>query len=222
MFTSKRFRVLLASFFAIFSGISLFAMQINEINMRQASRDLTEKESDLIKAYLNTRINELKEDPLRDSPIKQAEEAKFEEIFQAFYRGRYDQVLQGLSLLGGNPQAILQNSRLRTIMLSGGLEQTPWFLREIAGLDWFFERDAKRTRKKWPRPQDKLVYVMTLADALVLNYNKVFDATLVHDAVDTLEKHINMLLERAPKTFKVRVSDIIAKLQKLRDEYAKQ
>lgn len=222
MFMPKRFGVLLASFFVIFYGSSLLSVEINEINMRKASRYLTEKESDLVKAYLNSRINELKQDPLRDSPIKQAEEAKLQEIFQEFYRSNYDSVLQEISALGDNPQALLQTSKLRTVMLSGGLEQTPWFLREIAGLDWFFERDSKRTRKKWPRPQDKLVYIMTLADDLVMNHNKVFDATLVRDAVDTLEKHINYLLERAPKTFKSRVIDILLKLQKLREGYVKE
>ncbi len=220
MNASRLYGAILVPFFVVISSTHLLSMQITEANMRQASRDLTTKESDLIKIYLKNKVDQLKQDPFIEA--KRAEEGKFEEIFKEFYRGRYDHVLQEISALGGDPQAILQTSKLRTAMLSGKLEQTPWILREIAGLDWFFERDSKRSRKQWPKPQDKLVYLMSLSDELAMNHAKIFDTMLVRDAIDTLEKHINYLLDRAPKTFRARVSETIAKLQKLRVEYNKE
>src|SRR5262249_36095193 len=127
-----------------------------------------------------------------------------------------------LLALGYNPKNILQTSQLRVTMLMGNLEHTLWFLREIAGLDWFFDRDGKRRTKQWPRAQDKLVYLMSLADELVANHRKIFDATVVLDAIDSLEKHINQWSTRTPKVFRYRISETLNKLQELRGEYPKE
>lgn len=205
-------------FVSVMFVYKLSAIQITEAGMRQASRDLTASESATLKLYLNNRINELKKDSLRDPQ----QLARLEEAFKDFYRNRYDMVLKEISALGDDPQRILNNSKLRTYMLWGKLQHTPWFLREIAGLDWFFERDAKRSRKQWPKPQDKLVYLMSLTDELIMNHTKVIDITLVLDAIDSLEKHINSFFQRAPKNFKFRVSETLAKLESLRVEYTKQ
>lgn len=221
MFALKINRVMcMVSCVGFFLVSHLSAMQITEAGMRQASRDLTAAESEKLKVYLKDRIDQLKQDSLRDPQGSQL--ARLEEAFKEFYRNRYDMVLKEIAALGDNPQRILNSSKLRTYMLSGKLEHTPWFLREIAGLDWFFERDAKRSRKQWPKPQDKLVYLMSLADELVMNHTKVLDATLVIDGIDSLEKHITSFLQRAPKTFKFRVSESLAKLQVLRADYTKQ
>jgi hypothetical protein len=133
-------------------------------------------------------------------------------------------VIQEIAEMGDDPQRILNTSKLRTYMLSGRLEHTPWFLREIAGLDWFFEYDSKRSsrNKKWPKPQDKVVYIMSLADELVMNHKKVFDTIMVLDAIDSLEKHIDRWLQQASKTFKPRVDGTLEKLRTLRAEYTKE
>lgn len=221
MFALKINRVMcMVSCVGFFLVSHLSAMQITEAGMRQASRDLTAAESEKLKVYLKDRIDQLKQDSLRDPQGSQL--ARLEEAFKEFYRNRYDMVLKEIAALGDNPQRILNSSKLRTYMLSGKLEHTPWFLREIAGLDWFFERDAKRSRKQWPKPQDKLVYLMSLADELAMNHTKVLDAALMLDAIDSLEKHINSFFQRAPKVFRFRVTETLAKLQALRAEYTKQ
>ncbi len=221
MFALKNVRAICMVSFVGFSLVShLSAMQITEAGMRQASRDLTAAESEKLKVYLKESIDQLKRDSLRDP--QGAQLARLEEAFKEFYRSRYDMVLKEIAALGDDPQRILSSSKLRTYMLSGKLEHTPWFLREIAGLDWFFERDAKRSRKQWPKPQDKLVYLMSLADELAMNHTKVLDAALMLDAIDSLEKHINSFLQRAPKTFKFRVTETLAKLNALRADYTKQ
>jgi hypothetical protein len=195
---------------------NLSALQITQASMRQASRDLTAAESESIKRYIQNNIDEAKQDTLSDP--QGAKLAKLNELFKEFYRSRPDLVLQGVSELGDDPQYILNTSKLRTYMLSGKLEHTPWFLREIAGLDWFFEYDSKRSsrNRKWPKPQDKLVYIMSLADELAMNHKKVFDGTLVLDAIDTLEKHIDMWLQYTSKSFRPRVEGTLEKLNTLR------
>ena len=197
--------------------VNLSAMQITEAGMRQASRDLTASESAILKLYLKDRIDEIKKDSVRDP--QGAQLARLEDAFKEFYRNRYDIVLKEIAALGDDPQTILHSSKLRTYMLLGKLEHTPWFLREIAGLDWFFERDAKKSRKRWPKPHDKLVYLMSLADELAMNHAKVLDTALTLDAIDSLEKHINNFFHRAPKVFKYRVSEALSKLDTLRAEY---
>lgn len=189
-------------------------------NMYAASRSLTKQESELLAAFIEQKSKEAQQE--RVFGAGKTTEAQLNQIFNDFYQHRYDQVLQGLSVLGYDPQDILHTSKLRIAMLSGSLEHTLWVLREIAGLDWFFERDAKRKRKDWPKIQDKLDYLMKLADELVMNHTKVFDPTLVLDAIDSLENHINVLSEKAPRVFKFRVADVIAKLGSLRTEYVKE
>jgi hypothetical protein len=189
-------------------------------NMYAASRSLTKQESAFLAVFIQQKSNEAQQE--RVFGARQTSEARLNQISNNFYQHRYDQVLQGLSALGYDPQDILHTSKLRIAMLSGSLEHTLWVLREIAGLDWFFERDAKRKRKDWPKPQDKLDYLMKLADELVMNHTKVFDPAQVLDAVESLENHINALSEKAPRVFKFRVADIMAKLESLRAEYTKE
>lgn len=195
---------------------SAHAMQINQATMQQASQELTTKEAQALKEYLHTRLTQLQRDGLDELMLQ--EKAKLEKIVDLFYQHRYEKVLQDLSAMGYNPQEILHSSALRTAMLMGTLEQTPWFLREIAGLDWFFERDARRTRKKWPKAQDKLAYVISLVDQLERNYSKVFDQTLIREAIDALEKHSMILSSASSKTLKTRFADILARLDKIRTE----
>jgi hypothetical protein len=192
----------------------------SQASMREASRELTAAESSLLKHYIQNNINEVKQGAISDP--RGAKAAKLDEMFQELYRSRPDLVLRGVSELGDDPQYILNTSKLRTYMLSGKLEHTPWFLREIAALDWFFEYDSKRSsrNRKWPKPQDKLVYIMSLADELLMNHAKVFDGTLVLDAVDTLEKHINMWPQHVSKSFRPRVDSTLEKLHTLRAQYA--
>jgi hypothetical protein len=189
-------------------------------NMYAASRSLTKQESELLAAFIEQKSNEAHQE--RVFGVRKTVGERLQQIFNDFYQHRYDQVLQGLSALGYDPQDILHTSKLRIAMLSGSLEHTLWVLREIAGLDWFFERDAKRKRKDWPKPQDKLDYLMKLADELVMNHTKVFDPTQVLDAVDSLENHINMLSEKAPRIFKQRLDGTLEKLESLRNEYTKE
>jgi hypothetical protein len=189
-------------------------------NMYAASRSLTKQESALLAAFIEQKSKEAHQE--RVLGMGKTVSEQLNRIFNDFYQHRYDQVLQGLSTLGYDPQDILHTSKLRIAMLSGSLEHTLWVLREIAGLDWFFERDAKRKRKDWPKPQDKLDYLMKLADELVMNHTKVFDPAQVLDAVDSLENHINALAEKAPRMFKQRVDGTLEKLESLRNEYAKE
>lgn len=196
-------------FILSFTHSLLFSMPSNPLERRRitqetmhaASRSLTKEESDLLATFIEQKTHT---------------EMGFDQIFKDFYQHRYDRVLQGLSALGYNPQEILHTSQLRIAMLSGSLEHTLWILREIAGLDWFFERDAKRKRKDWPKAQDKLDYLMKLADELVMNHNRVFDPTQVLDAIDSLEIHINQWQSKTSKTFKQRVDGTLAKLESLR------
>lgn len=205
---------------SMLSPAALERRRITPENMAAASRNLTKEESELLSAFIAQKSRELQQE--RVVGAKQTEESRLEQIDNDFYQHRYDRVLQGISALGYDPQVILKSSKLRTAMLSGSLEHTLWPLREIAGLDWFFERDSKRKRKEWSKPQDKLTYLMSLADELVLNHAKVFDPALIIDAIDALENHITQWQARASKTFKQRVDATHAKLEALRAEYAKE
>ncbi len=211
------YRFLGISLMLVVSSSFLISMQQTPEDVIKASRNLTQKESDLIKVYLEKKMN--LESPESSPDAKINEELRLDEIKQAFDRARYDLVLQQISALGDNPQVVLETSQLRTTMLAGKLEQTPWILREIAGLDWFFERDSKRSRsKQWPKLHNKLAYLISLSDELTKHHAKVFDTLLIRDAVDTLEKHIKQLAPRISKD--TRLTEALTKLQKLRSKYS--
>lgn len=194
--------------------------RITQDTMLAASRSLTKEEYKLLADFIEQKLHEAQQEQILAT--KKTEYARLNKIFNDFYQHRYERVLQGISALGYNPQDILRTSKLRIAMLSGSLEHTLWILREIAGLDWFFERDAKRKRKDWPKSQDKLEYLMSLADELVVNHTKVFDPTLVVDAIDSLENHINQWQTKVSKTAKQSAEITLAKLNALRaSSYAK-
>lgn len=194
----------------------LQSMQINEANMRQASHELTEKESLSIKKYLQDRIDTAKN--IAETDQNNKESAMLETIVNEFYRGRYDLVIQGMYTLGYNPQEILGTTALRTSMLAGKLEQTPWFLREIAGLDWFFERDSKRSRKhkQWPLLQDKMTYLLSLADQLERNHMRIIDKSMIRDALDSLIMRITLLNPKLPESMQLKAQEVLARLEALR------
>jgi hypothetical protein len=200
---------------------SLLRMRINTDMLKQASQELTTREAELLKKYLDTRITQLSHDAVDDFTIK--EKDAFEKIVTLFYQHRYDKLLQQLYALGYDPKTILHCSTLRIAMLQGKLEQTPLFLREVAGLDWFFEWDARRKHKKWPKLEDKLKYISYLIDQIDHNKNKLFDAALIRNAIDSLEKSLNTLVEQASASVKslkakTRFTDMHARLEAIRAE----
>lgn len=200
---------------------SLLRMRINTDMLKQASQELTTREAELLKKYLDTRIMQLSHDAVDDVALQ--EKDTFEKIVTLFYQHRYDKMLQELYALGYDPKTILHSSALRIAMLEGKLEQTPLFLREVAGLDWFFEWDARRKHKKWPKLEDKLKYISYLSDQIDRNKNKLFDTALIRNAVDSLEKSLNILEEQASGSVKslkakTRFTDMHARLAAIRAE----
>jgi|GEM_PF-6022242 len=194
--------------------IGTYAMEINEVSMHQASRELTEQERTALKNFLVHQFRLLEQDPSLDPNGHQKE--ALERVLTQFDEYRYDTMIAGLIALGYDPRMVLKTSALRVYMLEGKLQQTLWFLREIAGLDWFFERDAKRSRKnkKWPELQDKLDYLVSLANHLELNLKKVFDTTVLLDAIDSLQRHVESLItDSSSKRFKMRAEELLERLK---------
>jgi hypothetical protein len=186
---------------------------LNQKNMQQASRQLTTEESATIKRFLHERIEHAKK-----SGSKNKEKALLEEIFEEFYFGRYDFVIQRIRELGYDPQKILGITALRTAMLAGNLEHTPWFLREIAGLDWFFERDSKRSRKymTWPHFEDKMNYLLSLAVPLEASHMHIIDKNMIRDAIDSLKMRITTLIDKVPEVVQSKARDTLERLETLR------
>jgi uncharacterized protein (DUF924 family) len=140
-----------------------------------------------------------------------------ERIQQQFYKGHYTLVMQELKALGEDPQDILRTTALRAKMFSGELEQFPWFMREIAGVDWLFAQDAQKATKQWPQPKDKALYLIYLVDQLERNHARVVDRELLDDAITELVARLDALRLNIPGVFKRQIENALARLDTIRE-----
>jgi len=193
------------SLFLLISTINLCAEveKITENEMREAAKSMNAEEIKLMENHLKNEIKKTKTPQERE---------KLESITQSFYKGRYDLVMQELKSLGENPQKILKTTGLREKMLSGELERLPWFIREIAALDFSFERDAKATVQKWPAATDKALYIIGLIDQLERNHQRVEDKVILKDSINNVRDKLGQLAEHVPGVFKRQISTALTKL----------
>jgi hypothetical protein len=138
-----------------------------------------------------------------------------ERMLQKFYRGKFDEVIAEIKRRGDKIQDILKISGLREKMLSGELERIPWFMKEIAGLDWFFERDAnrKQSEKLWPQPKDKVQYLGNLTDQIERNHSRVSDTVMLHEAIDELGGRLSGLRDSVSNIMKRSIDQALEKLR---------
>lgn len=180
--------------------------KMTESQMREASKSMSPQEMKLMENHLKSEIKKAK---------TSEEKEKLESIFHFFYQGRYDLVMQELKALGDDPQKILKTTGLREKMLSGELERMPWFIREIAALDFLFEKDTKEKLKKWPTAKDKALYIISLVDQLDRNHQKVEDKAILKEAINNVRGKLNELTEYVPAVFKRQITIALAKLDKI-------
>lgn len=187
------------------------AVDISNTQMRQASKSLTMEETDLVKKHIRTRMRNAK------AAGDTEELERLESLEKSFYKGRFDVVMAELKALGDDPQKILRVTGLREKMLSGGLERRPWFIREIAGLDWFFEQDVKKAKKQWPKELDKVQYLIGLADQLDRNHKRA-DLDDVADATRALLTELAARKALVSRVFQRQVDQAVRKLNEVRED----
>lgn len=149
------------------------------------------------------------------------------------YTEYFNLVVAELESLGENPQIILQTTGLRQKLLEGKLEKTPWFVKEIEGLDWFFEQDAQQasfnaermtsglqplgpTQPQWPKPKDKALYIVSLVDQIERNYQRIETEDLA-TIIETCQEYLISFLPDIPNVFKRTVQEALNKLEKVRN-----
>ncbi len=186
------------------------ATTMTEADMRKAAKTMTADEMKNMENFLKKLVKKADTDEERE---------KREAIFHSFYQGRYDLVMEELKALGENPQKILKKTGLREKMLSGELQRLPWFMQEIAGLDFFFQRDAVAPAKqqKWPKPKDKALYLISLVDQIDRNQNRVEDDKMLKEAIKTLDDKLEDLKDNVPGVFKMQIKMARRKLDDVKD-----
>jgi hypothetical protein len=173
---------------------------ITEKQMRAASKELSAKEMANMKMLIQNNINEAKAN--KDTVAQQ----EYEVVFQDFWKGRYDLVMQELlekDKEHGGIQNMLQMTGLRAKMLAGELEKVPWFIRQIAGLDWFLENDPT-LNNVW--------YLISLVDQIDRNNARVEDPEMLLEAINDLGTR---LVTWQPKSTKILQRSINQALDKL-------
>jgi hypothetical protein len=203
-----RFKAIIINFLAInFIGQLMGMQQLADKDIRTAAQNMTLEESKQMANYLQSKVNDMKNDG--DSFGQQ----RYEELFNQFYKGRFVLVMEELKALGDDPQKILKVTGLRDKMLSGQLEKIPWFLREIAGLDWFFQQDAKRTKPQWPQPKDKVLYLAGLVDQIERNHARTNDLQMLSEAIDSVSSRLMQLQNSVTKIFQRTINQALDKLK---------
>jgi hypothetical protein len=191
--------------------ICLSGMQISEESMRDASRGLTTNEYDQLRSYLQHCISKAKENGDGE------QEEALEKLFSDFYHERYALVINKLKEMGYSPQRILSTSHLRERMLTDGFGHgtVPWFIREIAGLNWFFEQDSKKIRKQWPHFKDRLAYLISLAEQLEQKHHSITDSDILQEAIETLMRRIQELTIMVPRLSHKQATEAMERLREL-------
>ena len=202
-------RILFSLALLLSPALSHTATPTTQREMREASKKMTAKEMKNMENYLKNWVKKAADDD---------EKAKREKIFQSFYKGRYDLVMEELKALGENPQRILKTTGLREKMLSGELERTAWFMREIAGLDWFFSNDAKKQKNKrqWPTRKDWVQHLTNLADQVVRNHRRVEDAQMLEDAINDMTNRLEKHKNRMNAVFKRQINNTLKRLKDIK------
>jgi hypothetical protein len=184
-----------------------------------------ENNEHVIKAY--TRLKAVLEQLISENLI--IENIKDEKMYTEYF----NLVITELESLGENPQLILQTTALRQKLLEGKLENRPWFVKEIGGLDWLFEQDAKQTalnteragnesqfmrnfsQTRWPKQQDKALYLMSLVDQIERNHQRI-ELTDLGTIIETCQKYLISFLPDMSNVFKRTIQEALNKLEKVR------
>ena len=183
-------------------------MKMSEEEVREASRSMSTKEAQEVESFLRRQTSEGEGDL----------DEELEKLFQAFYKGRYDLVIEELRSLGINPQRVLRDTGLRIKMLESKLEKVPWFIKEIAGLSYFLEKDAllPQDQKKWPTLNDRAQYLVYLSSELCAYQERVEDETDRLEAIEILLGEFEQIQEFLSPVFrdqieqaKTRIEDIL-------------
>ena len=196
----------------LFFGFSVYALlPVSPALIHKAAQTMNAAEVQNMRDYLEDSITQSRTggDTLKAQAL--------ERIQQQFYKGHYALVMQELKGLGEDPQDILRTTALRAKMFSGELEQFPWFMREIAGVDWLFAQDAQKTTKQWPQPKDKALYLIYLVDQLEHNHARVVDRELLDDAITELVARLDALRLNIPGVFKRQIENALARLDTIRE-----
>ncbi|RTL07081.1 hypothetical protein EKK58_02790 [Candidatus Dependentiae bacterium] len=184
----------------------------------QNNIDLVEKYKRLDAVLSKLISDDLSTDSLKDEKI---------------YTDYFNLVIAELESLGENTQLILQTTGLRQRLLEGKLEKAPWFVKEIAGLAWLFEQDAKQaalnkkridkglqalrpSQSQWPKPKDKALYIISLVDQIERNYQRI-DTEDLATIIETCEQYLISFLPDIPAVLKRITQEAINKLQKIKN-----
>jgi hypothetical protein len=182
---------------------------LSEATIRSAVGELNSEEMLRLEKFLREKHKE----SITNNNVDAIE--KYDKLLKELNKGRFDLVIAEIKKHGEKIQDILKITNLREKMLSGELEKIPWFIREIAGLTWFFEQDAKQSQEKqqWPRPQDKVLYLASLVDQIERNHNRVTDLTTLKNAIDELRTRLSNLQNSVSNVMKRTIKQSLEKLR---------
>jgi hypothetical protein len=152
---------------------------------------------------------------------------------EKIYTEYFNLIIAELESLGESPQLILHTNNLRQKLLEGKLENTPWFVKEIGGLDWLFEQDTKQaawtieqthndlqfldsTQSAWPKLEDKALYVMSLVDQIERNHQRLATEDLAI-IIEICQEYLISFLPNMSNVFKRTIQEAINKLEKVRN-----
>jgi hypothetical protein len=190
---------------------ALYAMHVTESMITRAEREMTPKERVGITDRIKQDITAAK---FASDNVRQA---KLEEILDELSKNHYADVMQKMRALGYNPeQTVPTMTRLRDRMLSGGLEQVPWVVREIAAIDLFFFKDIQENTKRWPQQTDKIKYLIGLVSRVEKNNAEILDSSLLEEVIDDLEWRLDMFKQEMPLVLTKEVHKALIKLKKIR------
>ncbi|MCA9770325.1 hypothetical protein KC460_03070 [Candidatus Dependentiae bacterium] len=182
--------------------------------IRYAVRDiLTDAERANLKQYLTEQIR---------STEDETERAEYEALFQSFYKGMYDLVVQEIKTLAkkyeGHElgiQAILKTTGLRARMLEDKPLGKAYFLRDIAELDKVMENMSKEGKNI----QEKILHLDQLTDTLARKHMQEDRIQFILDAVNTLKKHLVELQSKTKlRVFKMRIANALERLDEILNE----
>lgn len=156
---------------------------------------------------------------------------------EKIYSEYFNLIIDELKALGGDPQLILEAPDLRYKLLTGQLEDEPWFVREIAAMKWFFEQDdqnkallkdknkinpslnrpLRTVQLQWPTPKDKALYIIGLIEQIERNYQRVENKEDLAAIIGICEYHLTLQLPEIPGILKRIAQEALNKLTKIRN-----
>jgi hypothetical protein len=185
---------------------------LSEKKIQSAVGQLSLEELQQLEKFLRKKYKEA----IQNNNIQMIQQ--YDHLIKEWDTGHFDFIINTLSQQKDQLQTALKITLLREKMLMGELKDIPWFIREIAALAWTFEQDARQdqNKQKWPRAQDKVIYLIALVDQIERNQHRVTEAqdiTILKNAIDELGIRLLNLRGTVSNVMKRSIDQALEKLR---------